>query len=395
MSAAHEAATSHFAPAGREPIGQVQRQASVIRSESLFRATLDALPDVVFILNRQRQIVGANKALFELFQLTNNDVLGKRMGEVLGCHTCAFGPDGCGTARECSTCGAVTAVLASWEEGRKVTRECRMRFEDPVGALDLRVCATAAALGGEEFTICVLTDISDQKRLALLSHLFFHDVVNTVGSIQGFARLLERSNRNEQLPRRDLAQLVRLADQLTEEVRAHRDLTYAESGDLMPEFDPVNSRDLLRRLRSNYAGHAVGRDREIDLVDVWNGNFVTDHRLLSRVLGNMLKNALEATEPGGRVTVSCCEDGSEVVFRVHNPSVMPEDVQLQVFHRSFSTKGTPGRGIGTHSMKLLGERYLGGRVRFTSREPEGTIFSLALPKTPRDSDEYAVPRTAK
>jgi signal transduction histidine kinase len=58
---------------------------------------------------------------------------------------------------------------------------------------------------------------------------------------------------------------------------------------------------------------------------------------------------------------------------------MPERVQLQVFQRSFTTKGGTGRGLGTHSMKLIGERYLKGKVSFASREPDGTTFTLAVP----------------
>ena len=65
---------------------------------------------------------------------------------------------------------------------------------------------------------------------------------------------------------------------------------------------------------------------------------------------------------------------------VNNSAVVPQDVQLQVFQRSFSTKGAAGRGIGTYSMKLFGERYLGGEVGFVSRELEGTTFRLRLPK---------------
>ena len=99
-----------------------------------------------------------------------------------------------------------------------------------------------------------------------------------------------------------------------------------------------------------------------------------------RVLGNMLKNGLEATAQGQTVTMDCLDQGQEVVFAVHNPAVIPEEVQLQVFQRSFSTKGQPGRGIGTYSMKLLGEQYLGGKVAFVSRSPEGTTFTLTLPK---------------
>jgi sensor histidine kinase regulating citrate/malate metabolism len=67
---------------------------------------------------------------------------------------------------------------------------------------------------------------------------------------------------------------------------------------------------------------------------------------------------------------------------VNNTEVMRKEVQLQVFQRSFSTKGQSGRAIGTYSMKLLGEWYLGGRVDFGSRTPEKTTFQLVLPKKP-------------
>jgi signal transduction histidine kinase len=64
---------------------------------------------------------------------------------------------------------------------------------------------------------------------------------------------------------------------------------------------------------------------------------------------------------------------------------MPADVQLQMFHRSFSTKGK-GRGTGTYSVKLLTEKYLQGRVAFTSTPASGTTFEVTLP--------YALPMAA-
>jgi sensor histidine kinase regulating citrate/malate metabolism len=48
-----------------------------------------------------------------------------------------------------------------------------------------------------------------------------------------------------------------------------------------------------------------------------------------------------------------------------------------LFRRSFSTKGR-GRGIGTYSMKLLGEKYLKGRVWFTSSPNAGTTFFIEV-----------------
>jgi signal transduction histidine kinase len=143
---------------------------------------------------------------------------------------------------------------------------------------------------------------------------------------------------------------------------------------------PIRTRTALEELRLQYLRHSTAVDRAVDLDDVWDGLVVTDRQLLLRVLGNMLKNALEATPAGGAVSIACAEHGDEVLFSVHNEQVMPDDVQLQVFQRSFTTKGQPGRGVGTYSMKLFGERYLGGRVSFVSRAPEGTTFTLVLPK---------------
>ena len=135
-------------------------------------------------------------------------------------------------------------------------------------------------------------------------------------------------------------------------------------------------------LRNQYLKHPIAANRSISIGLTWDGAVITDKQILQRVLGNMLKNALEATLPGETVTLSCIDNGETVTFTVNNSEVMPNEVQLQVFQRSFSTKGEPGRGIGTYSMKLFGERYLKGRVDFVSQASVGTTFRLALLKKP-------------
>ncbi len=383
MDASESQVATWFAPAGRDGEGELRRQQAAADTAPLLQATLDAMSDVVLILNGHRQVIAVNDRVLELLQCRRDDVLGKRPGELVGCKNATAGPDGCGSSHDCSTCGAVQAILESQQTEDRITRECRICLQEPVGgALDLKVSATAVDVDGERFTICVLKDISDQKRLAVLARLFFHDVMNTAGSIQGFAELLRETTPQDAPGHQELEDLTELAEQLIEEIRAQRDLTYAESGDLQPDFEPVSVRRLLDRLLQGCGKHPVARNRRIERADIWDGTLVTDERLLARVLGNMIKNALEATLAGGRVTVGCQERAEQVVFSVHNATVMPADVQSQVFQRSFSTKAKTGRGIGTHSMRLFGERYLGGRVGFTSREPEGTLFTITLPKSP-------------
>ena len=57
----------------------------------------------------------------------------------------------------------------------------------------------------------------------------------------------------------------------------------------------------------------------------------------------------------------------------------PEEQTLRIFHRNYTTKEGQGRGLGTYSMKLLGEKVLGGEVDFSTSPGGGIVFSLTLP----------------
>ena len=93
----------------------------------------------------------------------------------------------------------------------------------------------------------------------------------------------------------------------------------------------------------------------------------------------MIINALEASDEEGVVQVYIKHEDPVLAFYVQNSQVIPEDIGRRIFQRNFSTKVESGRGIGTFSMKLFGEKFLGGQVSFTSSKEEGTIFRFSLP----------------
>jgi signal transduction histidine kinase len=169
---------------------------------------------------------------------------------------------------------------------------------------------------------------------------------------------------------------------MTDEVNGHKELLAAESGDLPIHPTSMASLSVLQDVVALYRGLEIARARTIQIIpssaDV---RFSTDKTQLTRIVGNMLKNALEASPSGECVLVGCERDrDTQVSFWVQNFQVMPPEAQLQVFNRSFSTKGN-GRGIGTYSIKLLCERYLKGKVSFVSSAEQGTIFKVTLPLT--------------
>lgn len=370
-------------PVGRDSFLEILGTAALIQKVPVIQSLMDAIPHVVMVINSQCQIVAANAALFSMLCTDAPGLVGKRPGEAMNCVHSTEGPGGCGTSTHCLACQAVRAVLKSQQSGTPVRTEARLTINKPsgTGAMELLLTATPIVIEDQPLIFCVLEDISDRIRLNVLMQIFFHDVMNTAGCIYSLADYLHRTPAAALEDEGFLAQLARMTGQLLDEIRSQRDLSEAESGELEVAAVPVGTREVLEDLQAAYAGHSVATERQIEFSELWDGQIVTDCRLLLRVLGNMLKNALEATPPGGTVTLGCAEVGPRVMFSVHNATVIPPEVQLQIFQRSFSTKVEAGHGLGTHSIKLIGERYLRGKVAFSSNSADGTTFTITLPKS--------------
>jgi len=346
---------------------------------------LEAIPDMVLVLDAQRQAIAANRQALSTLGKSEDLLVGRRPGDILGCVGVAESPDGCGTGARCGLCGAVQAIRACQLSGETSSREARILVGGvDVAALDLLVTASPATVGCTPLTICILRDISDQKRRAILESLFFHDVLNTAGGISGLAGILADTSRTLPPAReQDCRQgMARLSRRLIEEIIHQRDLLAAERGAFEPRMEEIDLATVLREVRELYSGHPVAQKRFLELGEEAASTIRSDGTILRRVLGNLVKNALEATAEGGTVRISSRDLGDRVAFEVNNPGVMPREVQLQIFQRSFSTKADRGRGIGTYSVKLFVERYLKGTVGFVSAEPGGTTFSVTLPKSP-------------
>lgn len=371
-------ATTHFASAERASDAEIAEVAHRIQDDPLVRAVLEAVDGDLLILNEHRQVLAANASfLARLGQSDPRGLLGARPGEVLACAQLGDAPSGCGTGLPCRSCGAVLAIVASQHSGEASVRECLLTFgEGGTQAGEFRVRATPLRIGGQQLTAFVLHDVSAEKRRDVLERLFLHDMMNTVGGLIGWGSLLEGDTVDAQ---EAATQIVALSERLAREVRAHQTVLLAEAGELAVRPEPVTPRALLAQLSATFTGTRLTHTvlLRIEAVED-NTSFPTDPAIALRVLTNMVKNALEATPVGGVVRVSYARVGADPTFTCHNPGAMADTTARQVFKRSFTTKGQ-GRGLGTFSMKLLGERYLGGRVSFETDREDGTTFTLALP----------------
>jgi nitrogen-specific signal transduction histidine kinase len=371
-----------FAPANRASASEVEADYEILNNTEWIKSFLNTMPEVVAILNPERQIIFGNDELMKLLEIADlKNLIGKRPGEALKCVNSSVMEAGCGTCEKCRYCGAVNSILESQITSSKVTKDCRITTEENGihEFLDLKVTTAPFSFNDNLYYILSIEDISDRNRRAILERLFFHDILNIVGSLKGISDLLIRSSNDANTCEKYIGIVNDLSKELLEEILAQRVMVFAEQGDLQPTIVSINTLEILNDSVNYLSHHKVSLEKTIE-VDLLASSLTiqSDPMLLKRVIINMLKNALEATPKAGKVNLGCRHVDSFIYFTITNPGFIPIEVQSQIFQRSFSTKGK-GRGLGTYSIKLLTERYLNGSVGFTSSIQGGTEFFVNIP----------------
>lgn len=361
----------------RAPQAEIARCAALLAQPPRIAEMLDVVPDLYMILNQDRQIILANKRLAVLLARTGADMaLGPRPGEAIGCVHAQEAAGGCGATPFCMYCGALQAILSGLA-GASDTQECRLTLKPAGESLDLKVFTYPMRVEQERFVICVLQDISDQKRREALENAFLHDLSNTATSIYGMSWILHETSQGQN---REFADSVfRSARVLANEIKAQQELNAAERSKLDVNPGEASAHELMQEVMNLYQGQELARNKTLLLApESQDVTFQSDGALVTRVLSNMVKNALEASAAADAVVLCSSRQGEHVEFKVHNSQPMPEAVQRQVFSRYFSTKGR-SRGLGTYGMRLLTERYLQGTVGFETSEKTGTTFIARYP----------------
>jgi signal transduction histidine kinase len=375
--------STYFAPPERADDDALRESVLTVSQSPVMSGLLQATGGILMVLNTHRQIMAVNDTLLRLLGCNDpSDALGLRPGEALCCvHASENLPGGCGTARACASCGAAVAIVASLDTNTINETECFLtaRIDGVERSFEFRVRATPMHLADSRIVVIALQDISDQKRRESLQRVFFHDVLNTAVALKSVTATLSR------LPADRLPDAVRdldgTAGRLVQEIASQRDIETMEDGTLHSQVEETTIQEILDLAEGAVSALPPAEGKQLTVSPVDEAlPFRTDPVLLVRVLTNMLKNALEATPEGGEVRLWCDCTPDRATFAVWNGQPVAESVAPRIFERYVTTNPEPGHGLGTYSMKLLGERYLKGDVTFQSSPAEGTVFSISLPR---------------
>jgi hypothetical protein len=196
---------------------------------------LQALPYFALILNEYRQIIVSNqKFLKDHVRSRVKHLFGKKPGEIFKCeHIDEEGVE-YGTSEKCEYCGLLNAINESRNKNKPVSTNCRItsRKSGTLIAYDFDVKCVPLKIDGQIFYFLTLIDIGHEKRKNAIERIFFHDVINLVGNLKGIIGILAdndyRIDRSEYLEI-----LTSIIEQLYEEIVSQRDLSAAESKNLI------------------------------------------------------------------------------------------------------------------------------------------------------------------
>lgn len=372
---------TYFDTIERTEISEILIKNQLVSSNEIIIQMLESYPQIALIIDSNRQIVAANQSAMKFLEETNlANVLGKRLGEALNCVHAFEMKSGCGTSIFCTECGAAKSIKEAKDNDIAFMYECRVTSQknNNLIALDLRVKTSPLKIDGANYLIVYAENIESEKRRDTLERVFFHDILNTAGAIDGIANII--SDVDDESEKYKFYEMLKTSSQqLINEIMFQRMIVNAEKNQLVLDIKNHNVNSILKNAYNLYAKHPKAEDKYFDLEYLENDfEIQTDKSILVRSIGNLLKNAFEATQIGQKIKLYSKIQNDFVLFNIWNEGVIPDDIQIQIFQRSFSTKGKVGRGIGTYSVKLFVENYLKGKVYFTSNPQLQTCFTIAL-----------------
>lgn len=357
---------------------ELEEQIRIVSRNPVVSGLMHSVGGLLAILNEHRQIIAINDAFLRTLGIDSSDeAFGLRPGEAIHCIHANDEPAGCGTTQYCSTCGAAIAIVTSLAEKIDVERLCAVTAERNGQTVDIALLVKAQPIVVEDRQLLLLLvhDVTIEQRRAAIERTFFHDVNNLLsGLLQASELMVEQSS--ERLPELILDTVKRMHG----EVAIQRYLSSVDQGRYHPSWRSCSSNKIMEDINIFLNQHPASRNKHIESTQLVDDiNITTDAAAIFRVLCNMVINGLEATDEGGTVKFWIESGDSEVTFCVWNRKEIPEDIARRLFQRNFSTKDEPGRGIGTFSMKLLGEDILTGKIDFSSNQGDGTTFRFTHP----------------
>lgn len=210
-----------------------------------------------------------------------------------------------------------------------------------------------------------------------------HEIRNPLSSIRGFARFLSLSLKDRPQDQEYADIMVKEVDRINAVVNDL--LTFSRPLD--PELTATDVRDLVEHTIRLVEADARTRDVAIHMnISPGLNHFHLDANQITQALLNLILNALQEVESGGKIEVGAKTEESGTLLNLwvedDGPGI-PHDILEKIFDPFFTTR-KKGTGLGLAIVHKIVENH-SGDIRFDSPLPgkdRGCRFVIAIPAPP-------------
>jgi putative PEP-CTERM system histidine kinase len=238
--------------------------------------------------------------------------------------------------------------------------------------------SVGAQIGGAIVNARLSQELIGAKEMEMfhrLSSFVMHDLKNLVSSLTLLAQNAAEHMGNPQF-QKDALDTVRASIYKMDALISRLSNNTVE---ITPNLEKVNLNEVVTEAvnRMGQAGRTSKAELQTDLGDI--PGISADRDQIEKVVSNLLINAFEALEQGGRIAIKTETDADRVILSVsdNGPGMPPEFIEAELFKPFKSTK-KKGLGVGLYQCKSIVEAH-GGRIEVESQEGKGSTFRVILP----------------
>lgn len=220
----------------------------------------------------------------------------------------------------------------------------------------------------KEFLKSTISDISHQLKTPLSAMMLYQEILagepDNPETVREFSEKMGLSlQRMEQL------------------IQSMLKITRLDSGSIAFAMEKTPAAELVRRAVRDLQTRAAREGKTIQTAGDEGDCLVCDPEWTGEALGNLVKNALDHTGPGGLIRISWSRTPAMLQIQVadNGSGIAPEDLHhiFKRFYRSRRTLDTPGVGLGLPLAKSIVEGQ-GGVITVQSVPGEGTAFTVSF-----------------
>ncbi|MCV9387749.1 sensor histidine kinase [Reichenbachiella ulvae] len=217
-----------------------------------------------------------------------------------------------------------------------------------------------------------------------------HDLRTPLNNIEGLIQLVSMDDNLNEEQKEYIAKIRTVVGRGNEMIRDLLDINKAKSMDPQLKIQSFTMVDFITNWKSNFTKPLAAKNQSLKISGKYKElNMKTDQGLLSRIMDNLMSNAMKFSDAGKNVylDITPVEEKVRITLRDEGPGISSADQKkmFKPFTRLSArpTAGEHSNGLGLSIIKSLTEQ-LGGRIIVKSKLGSGTAFEILIPQTAKN-----------